>query len=48
MSGVRRIGFYIAQYLLTQGYDLAVLYKTSEDRIIELKEYAKSLGRKVV
>ncbi|RTZ67794.1 MAG: dehydrogenase [Aquificaceae bacterium] len=48
LSGVRRIGFYIAQYLLTQGYDLAVLYKTSEDRIIELKEYAKSLGRKVV
>ncbi|HID79089.1 MAG TPA: SDR family oxidoreductase [Aquifex aeolicus] len=48
LTGVRRIGFYIAQYLLTQGYDLAVLYKTSEIRIKELKDYAESLGRKVI
>jgi pteridine reductase len=48
ITGVRRIGFYIAQYLLTQGYNLAVLYKTSTDRVNDLKEYALRLDKEIL
>jgi len=48
ITGVRRIGFYIAQYLLGQGYNLAVLYKSSKDRVEDLKLYAERLGKKVL
>ena len=48
ITGVRRIGFYIAQYLLNSGYHLAVLYKTSLQRVEELKNYAESLGKEVL
>lgn len=47
LTGVRRIGFYIAQYLLTKGYNLAVIYKSSLQRVEELKRYASSLGREI-
>jgi len=48
ISGVRRIGFYIAQYLISQGYKLAVLYKNSKSRAEELKAYAKMVGTEVL
>ena len=48
ITGVRRIGFYVAQYLLNSGYHLAVLYKTSFQRVEELKNYAESLGKEVL
>jgi len=48
ITGVRRIGFYIAQYLLSQGFNLAVLYRSSTERVEELKEYARRLGKEVL
>jgi len=48
LTGVRRIGFYIAQYLLGQGYNLAVLYRSSNDRVEDLKLYAERVGRRVL
>jgi NAD(P)-dependent dehydrogenase (short-subunit alcohol dehydrogenase family) len=48
ISGIRRIGFYIAQYLLNQRYNLAILYKNSSKEAEELKSYAESLDLKVL
>ncbi|NPB04913.1 MAG: SDR family oxidoreductase [Aquificae bacterium] len=48
ITGVRRIGFYAAQFLLSQGFDLAVLYRSSEERARELKTYGEGLGRRVL
>ena len=48
LTGVRRIGFYVAQYLLSRGYHLAVLYKTSKESVEELQSYGHSLGKEVV
>ena len=48
ITGVRRIGFYIAQFLLSNGYNLAVIYRSSEQRVEELKSYAESLGRELL
>jgi pteridine reductase len=48
ITGVRRIGFYIAQFLLSQGYNLAVLYRSSLDRVDDLKEYAERSDKEVL
>ncbi len=48
VSGIRRIGFYVAQFLLSQGFNLAVLYRSSQSRAEDLIRYGESLGRKVV
>ena len=48
ITGVRRIGFYVAQYLLNSGYHFAVLYKSSAQRVEELKFYAESLGKELL
>jgi NAD(P)-dependent dehydrogenase (short-subunit alcohol dehydrogenase family) len=48
LTGVRRIGFYIAQYLLSRGYNLAILYRTSKGNVEELQSYAHSLGKEVI
>ena len=48
ITGVRRIGFYIAQFLLSNGYNLAVLYRSSTQRVEEIKNYAESLGREIL
>jgi NAD(P)-dependent dehydrogenase (short-subunit alcohol dehydrogenase family) len=48
ITGIRRIGFYVAQYLLNQGYNLAVLYRNSSAETEALKNYAKRLNLEVV
>jgi len=48
VTGVRRIGFYVAQFLLSKGYDLGILYKSSIKEVEELKTYADRLGLRVV
>ena len=48
ITGVRRIGFYIAQFLIGQGYNLAVLYKDSSDRVGDLQTYAERLRKKIL
>ena len=48
ISGIRRIGFYIARHLLERGYNLAVLYKSSDQRVEELKQYAQRFNKKVL
>jgi NAD(P)-dependent dehydrogenase (short-subunit alcohol dehydrogenase family) len=48
ITGIRRIGFYVAQYLLNNGYELAILYRSSSREAEELKNYALRLNRKVL
>ncbi len=48
ITGTRRIGFYIAQYLLREGYNLAVLYRSSTKGVESLKKYSKSLKKEVL
>jgi len=48
ISGIRRIGFYIAQYLLSHGYRLAILYKTARKQVEELQTYAEHLGTEIL
>jgi NAD(P)-dependent dehydrogenase (short-subunit alcohol dehydrogenase family) len=48
ISGVRRIGFYIAQHLLSSGFHLAVLYRSSSQTVEELKKYASRFNKKVL
>ncbi|SHK15731.1 SDR family oxidoreductase [Thermocrinis minervae] len=45
ITGIRRIGFEIAKYLLEKGYDLIVYYKESSDKARELEGYARKLER---
>ncbi|MEZ0360360.1 MAG: SDR family oxidoreductase [Hydrogenobacter sp.] len=38
ITGIRRIGFYIAKDLVEKGYKLAFLYNTSRDKALELEK----------
>ena len=48
ITGIRRIGFEICKRLLESGYDLAIVYHTSEDSALKIVEMGKASGKKVV
>jgi pteridine reductase len=48
ITGVRRIGFYVAQYLLSNGYSLAILYRSAKRQVDELQIYARNLETEVL
>jgi NAD(P)-dependent dehydrogenase (short-subunit alcohol dehydrogenase family) len=48
ITGVRRIGFYLARFLLQKGYHLAVFYKSSTERVKELQKTATERNLKVL
>ncbi|WP_461829582.1 SDR family NAD(P)-dependent oxidoreductase [Aquifex sp.] len=43
ITGIRRIGYEVAKELLKEGYRLAVVYKTSEERAKSLSEFGEVL-----
>ena len=48
LTGIRRIGSFIASALLEEGYDLALVYSTSEGEANRLKELAATEGRECI
>ncbi|MDQ7038009.1 MAG: SDR family oxidoreductase [Aquificota bacterium] len=48
ITGVRRVGRFVAEGLLRRGYNLAVVYRSSEEVVGEIRNTADSLGRKFV
>ena len=48
ITGVRRVGRFIAEDLLKRGYNLAVIYRSSEEAVKEIRKTANSLGRKLL
>jgi len=48
ITGIKRIGRRIGKHLLERGYDLAVVYRSSEESAAFLSERAKALGRRVL
>ncbi len=48
ITGIKRVGKAIAKSLIEEGYDLCLLYRSSEKEVRELERFGASLGRKVV
>ncbi len=48
VTGVKRIGREISEHLLRKGYDLALVYRSSDEEVKRLEEIAGSLGRRVL
>ena len=46
ITGIRRIGERITEHLIREGWDLAVVYNSSEDRADRLGKVAEAEGRK--
>ena len=46
ITGIRRIGERITEHLIIEGWDLAVVYNSSEDRADRLGKVAEAEGRK--
>jgi Dehydrogenases with different specificities (related to short-chain alcohol dehydrogenases) len=46
ITGARRVGFEIARGLLKEGWQLAVVYHTSQEVVEELKKYGEVEGIK--
>ncbi len=48
VTGIRRVGYEIAKDLLSKGFNLTVVYRSSKDKVKELQRLAEKKGRKVL
>ncbi len=48
LTGIRRVGKNVAEFLLSRGYDLSLVYLSSQAEAEELRKKGDTLGRKVL
>ena len=48
ITGIKRVGLEIARALLERGYNLSVIYRSSEKEALKIDEVGRELGRKVL